>query len=52
MRRIVEQKDATADEAAVGEINVGVYVFRAAPLREQLALVGRRTRRARSTSPT
>lgn len=40
VQRIVEQKDATADEAAVTEINVGVYVFRAAPLREQLALVG------------
>jgi len=38
--RIVEQKDASADEAAVGEINVGVYVFRAAPLRTQLARVG------------
>jgi len=40
VRRIVEQKDATADEAAVTEINVGVYVFQAAPLRTQLALVG------------
>lgn len=40
VRRIVEQKDATADEAAVTEINVGVYVFRAAPLRDQLARVG------------
>lgn len=40
VRRIVEQKDATADEAAVTEINVGVYVFRAGPLRAQLALVG------------
>jgi len=38
--RIVEQKDATADEAAVGEINVGVYVFRAEPLRAHLARVG------------
>ncbi|MBM3715412.1 MAG: bifunctional UDP-N-acetylglucosamine diphosphorylase/glucosamine-1-phosphate N-acetyltransferase GlmU [Actinobacteria bacterium] len=38
--RIVEQKDASPDEAAVGEINVGVYVFRAAPLRDQLAHVG------------
>lgn len=40
VRRIVEQKDATEAEAAVTEINVGVYVFRAAPLREQLARVG------------
>ncbi|MDF2994340.1 MAG: glmU, partial [Microbacterium sp.] len=40
VRRIVEQKDATADEAAVTEINVGVYVFQASPLRTQLALVG------------
>ncbi|RWR15766.1 bifunctional UDP-N-acetylglucosamine diphosphorylase/glucosamine-1-phosphate N-acetyltransferase GlmU [Microbacterium enclense] len=40
VRRIVEQKDATDAEAAVSEINVGVYVFRAAPLREQLARVG------------
>lgn len=40
VRRIVEQKDATDAEAAVTEINVGVYVFRAAPLREQLARVG------------
>lgn len=40
VHRIVEQKDATADEAAVTEINVGVYVFRAAPLREHLARVG------------
>ncbi|GAB2851662.1 bifunctional UDP-N-acetylglucosamine diphosphorylase/glucosamine-1-phosphate N-acetyltransferase GlmU [Microbacterium insulae] len=38
--RIVEQKDATADEASVTEINVGVYVFRAAELRTQLARVG------------
>lgn len=38
--RIVEQKDATAAEAAVAEINAGVYVFRAADLRTQLARVG------------
>src|SRR5690606_11790037 len=38
--RIVEQKDATAAEAAVTEINAGVYVFRAADLRTQLARVG------------
>jgi len=39
VQRIVEQKDATADEAAVTEINAGVYVFRAADLRAQLARV-------------
>ncbi|WP_394278691.1 bifunctional UDP-N-acetylglucosamine diphosphorylase/glucosamine-1-phosphate N-acetyltransferase GlmU [Microbacterium sp.] len=38
--RIVEQKDADDDEAAVREINSGVYVFRAAELRTQLARVG------------
>lgn len=38
--RIVEQKDALADEAAVREINAGVYVFRAPELRERLARVG------------
>ncbi|GAA5150321.1 bifunctional UDP-N-acetylglucosamine diphosphorylase/glucosamine-1-phosphate N-acetyltransferase GlmU [Microbacterium pseudoresistens] len=38
--RIVEQKDATVDEAAVNEINAGMYVFRAAALRENLARVG------------
>lgn len=38
--RIVEQKDATADEASVSEINAGVYVFQAAALRTHLALVG------------
>jgi bifunctional UDP-N-acetylglucosamine pyrophosphorylase/glucosamine-1-phosphate N-acetyltransferase len=38
--RIVEQKDATDEEAAVAEINAGVYVFRAASLRESLARVG------------
>lgn len=38
--RIVEQKDASADEAAVREINAGVYVFRAPELRARLALVG------------
>ena len=36
---IVEQKDATESELAVTEINSGTYVFRVAPLREQLALV-------------
>jgi len=36
---IVEQKDATADELAITEINSGTYVFAAAPLRQQLPLV-------------
>lgn len=39
VRRIVEQKDATDDEAAVTEINAGVYVFQAPALRAHLALV-------------
>ncbi|MBP2437678.1 bifunctional UDP-N-acetylglucosamine pyrophosphorylase/glucosamine-1-phosphate N-acetyltransferase [Microbacterium amylolyticum] len=38
--RIVEQKGATAEEAAVTEINAGVYVFRAPELRRALADVG------------
>src|SRR5690606_19364082 len=40
VERIVEQKDATDDEAAVTEINAGVYVFRAPLLRTYLARVG------------
>ncbi|EIC07158.1 Bifunctional protein glmU [Microbacterium laevaniformans OR221] len=40
VERIVEQKDATAAEAAISEINAGVYVFRAELLRAQLARVG------------
>ncbi len=38
--RIVEQKDATADEASVNEINAGMYVFRSDVLREYLPVVG------------
>lgn len=38
--RIVEQKDATAVEAAVAEINAGMYMFRASALREHLPAVG------------
>ncbi len=38
--RIVEQKDATAVEAAVTEINAGMYVFQAASLRARLREVG------------
>ncbi|GAB2511565.1 bifunctional UDP-N-acetylglucosamine diphosphorylase/glucosamine-1-phosphate N-acetyltransferase GlmU [Paramicrobacterium agarici] len=34
--RIVEQKDATAAELSVTEINAGVYVFRAGPLRREM----------------
>ncbi|MBM7469770.1 bifunctional UDP-N-acetylglucosamine pyrophosphorylase/glucosamine-1-phosphate N-acetyltransferase [Microbacterium keratanolyticum] len=37
--RIVEQKDASAEEAAIDEINSGVYVFRAPQLRTYLARV-------------
>ena len=40
VQRIVEQKDATDDEASVSEINAGVYVFQAAPLRAHISLVG------------
>lgn len=35
--RIVEQKDATAEEAAVDEINSGIYVFDAVTLRHGLS---------------
>lgn len=38
--RIVEQKDATESELAITEVNSGTYVFRAEPLRTQLARVG------------
>jgi len=37
--RIVEQKDASADEIAITEINSGTYVFRVGPLREQLVRI-------------
>src|SRR5690606_34640213 len=40
VERIVEQKDASADEAAIDEINAGVYVFRAAQLRAHIGAVG------------
>ncbi len=39
LARIVEQKDASVEEAAVAEINAGIYVFSADPLRERLALL-------------
>lgn len=38
--RIVEQKDASDDEAAVREINAGMYVFRATTLRTYLPEIG------------
>ena len=38
--RIVEHKDATDDERAVVEVNAGVYVFQASPLRDRLARIG------------
>ena len=37
--RIVEHKDATEAERAIGEINAGIYVFGAAALRDTLAAV-------------
>lgn len=37
--RIVEQKDATAEEIAITEINSGTYVFSVGPLREQLVRI-------------
>jgi bifunctional UDP-N-acetylglucosamine pyrophosphorylase/glucosamine-1-phosphate N-acetyltransferase len=39
VERIVEARDATADELAIAEINVGIYAFRTARLREALARV-------------
>lgn len=38
--RIVEQRDATTEEAAIREINAGMYVFRAESLRKYLPEVG------------
>lgn len=38
--RIVEQKDASEDEAAVSEINAGMYVFRSETLRRYLPEIG------------
>ncbi|MEV7621293.1 bifunctional UDP-N-acetylglucosamine diphosphorylase/glucosamine-1-phosphate N-acetyltransferase GlmU [Microbacterium sp. NPDC089321] len=38
--RIVEQKDASDDEAAVSEINAGMYVFRSETLRRYLPEIG------------
>lgn len=38
--QIVEQKDATAEQAAVREVNAGVYLFQAGPLRAELERVG------------
>jgi bifunctional UDP-N-acetylglucosamine pyrophosphorylase/glucosamine-1-phosphate N-acetyltransferase len=37
LARVVEQRDATTQEAAISEINAGVYAFEAAALREALA---------------
>ncbi|MFK3670004.1 bifunctional UDP-N-acetylglucosamine diphosphorylase/glucosamine-1-phosphate N-acetyltransferase GlmU [Leifsonia aquatica] len=37
--RIVEHKDATDDERAIGEINAGIYLFGAAALRDELAAI-------------
>jgi len=38
--RIVEDRDASADEAAVDEINTGMYVFQTEPLRTMLGRIG------------
>ena len=40
MLRIVEQKDAAADELAILEINSGTYVFAASALRSELPRIG------------
>ncbi len=40
LERIVEQKDAAADELGITEVNSGTYVFGVATLRTQLAQVG------------
>jgi bifunctional UDP-N-acetylglucosamine pyrophosphorylase / glucosamine-1-phosphate N-acetyltransferase len=40
VERIVEARDATADELAIAEINVGIYCARASALQEALARVG------------
>ncbi|BDZ44712.1 bifunctional protein GlmU [Naasia aerilata] len=37
LERIVEQRDATEDELAIGEVNTGVYAFGVAGLRDLLA---------------
>nr|WP_275941216.1 bifunctional UDP-N-acetylglucosamine diphosphorylase/glucosamine-1-phosphate N-acetyltransferase GlmU [Planosporangium flavigriseum] len=40
VQRIVEERDATADERAIREINAGAYVFDAASLRQMLGKLG------------
>ncbi|MGO2660736.1 bifunctional UDP-N-acetylglucosamine diphosphorylase/glucosamine-1-phosphate N-acetyltransferase GlmU [Mycetocola reblochoni] len=40
VQRIVEHKDATAEERRVAEINAGVYIFRVAALRAELPRLG------------
>ncbi|MFF2054010.1 bifunctional UDP-N-acetylglucosamine diphosphorylase/glucosamine-1-phosphate N-acetyltransferase GlmU [Leifsonia sp. NPDC058194] len=37
--RIVEHKDASDEERAIGEINAGIYLFGAAALRDELAAI-------------
>ncbi|WP_307807000.1 bifunctional UDP-N-acetylglucosamine diphosphorylase/glucosamine-1-phosphate N-acetyltransferase GlmU [Naasia sp. SYSU D00057] len=39
LERIVEQKDASEDEVAIGEINTGVYAFGLSGLRDRLASI-------------
>ena len=50
--RIVEQKDADAEQRTIREINSGMYAFDAAVLRDGSRRSTPTTRRARSTSPT
>ena len=51
--RIVEQRDATADERAIDEINTSIYCFRREPARPRpCAASAPRTPRASTTSPT
>ena len=46
---IVEDRDATAEQKAIRELNSSIYVFEAAPLWEALGGSTRTTRRASST---
>ena len=50
--RIVEQRDASADEREVTEINTGIYAFDLAPLFESLRSIATGTARASTTCRT
>ena len=52
LARIVEARDASPEELALGEVNSGIYVFSAAKLWPALERLRRTTRRASSMSPT